>query len=123
MTPLGLLKIDTYPDADFAGLHGYKKSNDPGCAKSRTGFLITVSDCPMVWVSKFQTETAMSTMEAEIIALAHWCWESFPVMDIVKEMGDAVSLATDDSTSMHISVDETMLVPCFLPKQSHLSFL
>ena len=38
LKPSGLLKVDAYPDADFAGLYGHKKRTDPACAKSRTGF-------------------------------------------------------------------------------------
>jgi hypothetical protein len=106
LKPSGNLKIDAYPDADFAGLYGHEKSHDPACAKSRTGFVITVSDCPMVWVSKLQTETALSTMEAEIIALAHCCRELFPVMDIVKEMGDALNLPTKEMSTMYVSIHE-----------------
>ena len=106
LKPSGQLKVDAYPDADFAGLYGHEKVTDPACAKSRTGFLISVSDCPMVWVSKLQTETALSTMEAEIIALAHCCRELFPVMDIVKEVGAVVGLETEDKTSMHVSIHE-----------------
>jgi hypothetical protein len=106
LNPSGSLKVDAYPDADFAGLYGYEKITDPACAKSRTGFLITVSDCPMVWVSKLQTETALSTMEAEIIALAHCCRELFPVIDIVKELGDVVGMETDKLVSMHVSIHE-----------------
>ena len=106
LNPLGTLKIDAYPDADFAGLYGYLKITDPACVKSRTGFLITVLDCPMVWVSKLQTKTALSTMEAEIVALEHCCRELFPVCDIVKEVGDVLGLATGDLSSMHISVHE-----------------
>jgi hypothetical protein len=99
LKPSGTLKIDSYPDADFAGLYGYAKITDSACVKSRTGFIITVSECPMVWVSKLQTETALSTMEAEIIALAHCCRELFPVMDLVKEMGESLGLETEDMTS------------------------
>jgi hypothetical protein len=106
MKPSGGLCVDAFPDADFAGLYGYEKITDPACAKSRTGFLITVSECPMVWVSKLQTETALSTMEAEIIALAHCCRELFPVIDIVKEIGDVVGLKTKDLVSMHVSIHE-----------------
>ena len=106
LNPSKDLKIDAYPDADFAGLYGHEKNNDPACAKSRTGFVITVADCPMVWVSKLQTETALSTMEAEIIALAHCCRELFPVMDIVKEMGEAMNLPTKDMSTMHVSIHE-----------------
>jgi hypothetical protein len=60
----------------------------------------------MVWVSKLQTETALSTMEAEIIALAHCCRELFPVMDIVSEVGKVVGLETEDLVLMHVSVHE-----------------
>lgn len=60
----------------------------------------------MVWVSKLQTETALSTVEAEIIALAHCCRELLPVMDIVTEVGEAVGLETKDLVSMHVSIHE-----------------
>ena len=70
LNPSGTLKIDAYPDVDFAGLYGCLKITDPACVKSRTDFLITVSDCPMVWVFKLQTKTTLSMMEAEIVALA-----------------------------------------------------
>jgi hypothetical protein len=106
LKPSGGLKIDAFPNADFAGLYGYAKVTDVKCVKSRTGFVITVSECPMVWVSKLQTETALSTMEAETIALAHCCRELFPVIDIVAELGKVVGLPADDMTSMHVSVHE-----------------
>ncbi|KAL7486415.1 hypothetical protein ACHAW6_012023, partial [Cyclotella cf. meneghiniana] len=104
LNPSGQLTVDAYPDVDFAGLYGHKEVTDPACAKSRTGFLILVSDCPMVCVSKLQMETALSTMEAEIIALAHYCQELFPVVDIVAEDGGVVGLETNDLVFMHVSI-------------------
>ena len=77
-----VLQIDNYPDADFAGLYGYEEPTNPASTKSRTGFVITVAECPVLWLSKLQTETALSTMEAEIVALSHSCKELFPVMDM-----------------------------------------
>ena len=68
-----MLQIDAYPDADFAGVHGHEQPTNPACVKSRTGFVIMFADCPFLWVSKLQTETALSTMEAEANALAHCC--------------------------------------------------
>ncbi len=61
--PSGLIKVDAYPDVDFARLYGHGKTIDPACAKSCTGFLFSVSHCPMVLVSKLKTETALSMME------------------------------------------------------------
>ena len=48
----------------------------------------------------------MSTMEAEIIALAHYCYKLFPVMDQVKELGAAVRLPTQILTTMKVSNHE-----------------
>lgn len=45
-------------------------------------------------------------MEAEIIALARCCCKLLPVMDIVKEKGDAIGLATKDLTTIHVSMHE-----------------
>jgi hypothetical protein len=77
-------KIDAYPDADFAGMYGHEDHTDLACAKSCTRFIITFAECPVFWQSKLQTETALSTMEAEIIALSPCCRELFPIIDMVR---------------------------------------
>ena len=100
-----VLKIDSYPDADFAGMYGHEIANDPACVKSRTGYVITAASCPVHWQSKLQSETALSTMEAEIIALAHSCRELFPIMDMLKSLCQVLKMP-DPSTSMHVSIYE-----------------
>ena len=55
-------KVDAYPDPDFAGMYGHKKHYYPACAKIYTGFIIMFADCPILWISKLKTETALSTM-------------------------------------------------------------
>ena len=66
------------------------------------GLLMTV---PVLWISKLQTETALSTMEAEIVALAHSCKELFPMMDIVGSVGSAFDIPVGD-TEMKVSIHE-----------------
>ena len=121
------LQIDSYPDADFAGLYGYEKTTDPASVKSRTGFIITVAESPVLWQSKLQTETALSTMEAEIVALAHSCRELFPVMDIVSSLGPAVGIPAGE-TKMKVTIREDnagalvlaeTLPPQFTPRSKH----
>ncbi|KAL7549783.1 hypothetical protein ACHAWF_013048 [Thalassiosira exigua] len=51
MDPSPGLGIDCYPDADFAGLWGYEDPQDEHCACSRTGYVITLAGCPVVWRS------------------------------------------------------------------------
>ncbi len=59
LTPSDDLKIDFYPDADFAGLWNPDNKNDPHCIRSRTGYVICLSDCPVLWSSKLQMSRAM----------------------------------------------------------------
>ena len=71
--------------------------------------------------------TAGSTMEAEIIALAHSCKDLFPIMDIVESMAPVVGLP-NPKTSMHVSIHEDnvgelnlaeTLLPQFTPHSKH----
>ena len=58
-----------------------------------------------MWQSRLQSETALSTMEAEVNALASCMRELIPIMDIVKELAAAVGLQAGD-VNMNVSVHE-----------------
>jgi hypothetical protein len=105
INPTRELVIDAYPDADFAGMYGYEKPTDPACAKICTGFVIVFSGVPVMWKSKLQTKTALSTMDAEIIALAACMREIIPIMDMIQELAVAVGKSAGD-VSMKVSVHE-----------------
>jgi len=100
------LNVDAYPGVNSAGLYGHEKPTGPSCVKSRTGFLINVANCSVFWMSKLKTETALSTMEADIIALVHCCRELLPIMDQVAGLGAIVGLKTKDLTTMKVSIHE-----------------
>ena len=51
-----ICKIDACADADFGGLYGYEKSNDPTCVKSRTSYDIMFANCSLLWCSALETE-------------------------------------------------------------------
>ncbi len=57
-----------------------------------------VANCSITWQSKLQLENALSTMEAEIVALAHPCCELYPIMGGVSIMGEAIGLPFGDTT-------------------------
>ncbi|KAL7460733.1 hypothetical protein ACHAXS_001177 [Conticribra weissflogii] len=106
LKPTQALNVDAYPDADFAGLYGYEDGADPTCTRSRMGFTIAVADCPVFWQSKLQTETALSTMEAEVVAFVACCRELFPFVDIVDQIGNAVGLSRKERCQMYIKMHE-----------------
>ncbi len=100
------LRVDFFPDANFAGLYGHEKASAPVCTKIRTGFGINVANCPVLWVSKLQTETALSTMEAEINSLAHSSKELFPIVNLAYKLSMIVGLSTKCLTTMYVSIHE-----------------
>ncbi len=79
-------------------MYGHEAMDDPVCVKSRTGYVIMVANCPIMWQSKLQSETALSTMEAEIVALDHSCLKLLPIMDGVCIMGKAIGLPVGNTT-------------------------
>ena len=50
--PSKKLVVDCYADAYFSELWGHEDPQDPICDRSRTGFVVTFSKCPLLWVSK-----------------------------------------------------------------------
>ena len=66
--------------ADFAGSWDAGDSNNPENVMSRTGYIIQHTGCPVIWYSKLQTEIALSTMEAEYIALSQAMQEVIPLL-------------------------------------------
>ena len=67
--------IYTFGDVDFAGLFVSKNRDNIISVKSRTGILLIFGTVPILWSSKLQTEIALSTLEAEYIALSQGMWE------------------------------------------------
>ena len=66
LSPDTAKSFEAYADADFAGnWNKVTVMEDPSTAKSRTGYVITYANCPIIWGSKLQTCVALSTMEAE----------------------------------------------------------
>jgi hypothetical protein len=92
IAPSKELQVDCYVDADFAGLWNIENDQDPVCVKSRTGFIIMFMNCPLLWVSKLQTLVALSTMEAEYIALSQAMRSLIPIRETIKEMKQIVFL-------------------------------
>ena len=87
-----IIKVDAYPDAELSGMYGHQDPNDPVWAKILTVSIITFYDCTILWVSRFQTETTLSAMEAETIAIDYCCWELFPIINITQYLVKAVFL-------------------------------
>jgi hypothetical protein len=86
LTPSNQLSVDCFVDADFAGLWNHEDAQDSVSVKSRSGYLIMFMGCPLIWGSKLQTQIALSTMEAEYIALSLAMRELIALREILKDI-------------------------------------
>jgi hypothetical protein len=79
--------FECYCDSDFSGLWNKEFAPvDPSTAKSRSGWIIFYAGCPVSWASKLQSQVALSTTEAEYIAMSQALRDVIPVMNLLQEM-------------------------------------
>ena len=93
--PSGTLRLDCYADADFAGQYGYLAKEDPASVRSRTGYVLTLGGIPILWISKLQTEIALSTLEAEYIALSQAMRDLLPMRKLLTEITKVLCVERD----------------------------
>ena len=70
--------LRAWSDADWA--------HDCTNRRSRAGYILTVSGCPVIWSSKLQTATALSNFEAEFFSLSQCTREVMCVRELLEEL-------------------------------------
>ena len=94
--PSKKLVVDCYADADFAGLWGHEYPQGPICARIRTGFGVNFANCPLLWVSKLQTEIDISTLHYEYVVLSHSVRALLPLKSLIKELIDNLGIDSEN---------------------------
>ena len=80
--------MDACVDSDFPGLHGKEDRGDPDNVKSRTGHVIFVNDCPIVWKSVPQESMSLSAMMAEHCALSTAMRDVMPLRTLIEVVAE-----------------------------------
>ncbi|KAL7477153.1 hypothetical protein ACHAW6_002967, partial [Cyclotella cf. meneghiniana] len=81
--------LHCYCDADFAGNWNNEcTANDPSTAKSRSGWIVLYSACPIIWASKLQSLVVLCMIQAEYIAMSMTHHDVIPLMELIKELRD-----------------------------------
>ena len=79
--------FDCHVDASFSGDWDREGAlEDIDTARSRTGFVISYANCPIIWTSRLQTQIALSSTESEYLALSTALRDVIPLMGLVREM-------------------------------------
>jgi hypothetical protein len=86
MKPNNNISLDAYCDSDFAGVWHQEFAHLRDSCLSRTGFIIDLAGVPKHWLGKLQTEIALSSTEAEYIALSQCCRALLPMRMTLKDI-------------------------------------
>ena len=100
------LEMDAHVDSDFMGLYGTEKKDDPDSVRSRTGYVIRVNKCPIVWCSKLEHSITTSTMMAEYYALSTAMREVLPLRDLVSTVAKGLGFDSECQTTFKTKVCE-----------------
>jgi len=98
----GDLTLSGYSDADMAG--------DVDSRKSISGYLITFAGGAISWQSRLQKCIALSTTEAEFIAITEGCKEILWMKNFLQELGhhqESYVLYCDSQSAIHLSKNST----------------
>ena len=98
--PGSVLDLNCYADAGFAGLWNVEPDQEPVCVKLRSGYVLTLGGCPLLWTSKLQTEVALSTLEAEYICLSQAMQELIPMQGLLKLVVEKLGLVANPSATI-----------------------
>ena len=99
--------FQVYVDASFAGNWDPTVASwDSDTARSRTGYIIFYAACPIVWASKMQSEIALSATESEYLAISTAMREVLPIIDLLKEMAECVTILRHKPPILHCRVFE-----------------
>ena len=94
----GTNSVVGYVDADYAGEVDDKRST--------TGYVFTLSGGPICWKSTLQSIVAMSTTEAEYMAIAEASKEALWLKGLVKELGlnqGGVQIHCDSQNAIYLA--------------------
>jgi hypothetical protein len=122
VTPTGDLSLDCYVDADFARLHGHDPNHSDTSTRSRTGYIITLGGCPILWKSQLKPEISLSTLESAYSALSASMRTVLPLCDLLEEICRELTLPPDFKSTIRCRVFEDNNGALLLAtKQQHIT--
>ena len=106
MKPDKLKGLEVHVDADFVGNWNPHDTENIDTAKSRHGYCITYTGCPICWKSQLQPHIALSSSESEYIGLSCELREAIPIMHLLQEMATHDLVPYPSPSRIHCKVFE-----------------
>ena len=92
------MDLTCFVNADFAGLFKRDPDHSITSAKSCTGYIIKLAECPLIWKSQLQPIISLSTAESEYYALSQAIHVRLPLRGIANDLLYQVSFPSSLST-------------------------
>jgi hypothetical protein len=99
-------KIDIYVDAAFASGWGTELETNSDSVKSRTGYIVEVMGCSVIWCSKLQPCIAPSTMESEYTTLSMALRAAIPLMTVTASVNKGLNFTATKFLQFKATVHE-----------------
>ena len=119
--PTEVLTLENYVDASFAGNHGVERPESPVSVKSRTGIIIFLAGCPLIWKSQIQSSIALSTFHSEYVGLSHSMRILIPLRALLLEVVDMLGLPPALASTIHCRTHEDNASALLLANVQHLN--
>ena len=121
--------FEVYADADWAGLwHRDTAMDDPATARSRSGILITLAGCPVMWQSRLMSLICLSTTEAEYCTLSDAMRHVIPMINLLEEAKERGVINEELIPKIHCKAFEDnsgalelVKVPKMRPRTKHIN--
>ena len=104
--PDGSYNMNTWVDADFAGLYGREPGDNPNSARSRYGYITTVGSVPVFWKSQLISEICLSTLQAEYVGLVQALRALIPVRGLIVDVLKFLEITADSRPTIICKVFE-----------------
>ena len=102
---------------------GEWRPQDPICARSRTGFVVTFANCSLLCASRLKTYIALSTLHSEYVALSHSVRALLHLKILIKEviynLGiDSENLKFVSSSTIYEENNRAIVVVATIPRMN-----
>jgi histone deacetylase 1/2 len=102
--PTGKLDLEAFVDSDFGGLYGRDPDRDPSSAKSRMGYIVKLSGCPLIWKSQLLPEITISTLESEYSSCSLCLRAVLPLRRLLIDLAKGIGLPDSHTSAIHARV-------------------
>jgi Reverse transcriptase (RNA-dependent DNA polymerase) len=121
--------LDLYVDSDFAGNWDPEiADNDSSTANSRHGYVLKYCGMPILWASQLQSICALSSTEAEYVALSRSVQDSLLCIRLLQEMKGIGFNVPTNLTHVHCKIFEDNIgaieiatIPKYRPRTKHIN--